>query len=757
MKRFLKQSAMCVVAFICTHTLPLLAAPSTEIPAKKVGGASGEMVDPIAGDRPVIRLWPIEQVGGVQNRLKHEVTNRGKIRYEHVKDPHLVVYPVERNEPTPAVIYCPGGGYQHLTPKPEVIEWLNDSGITVFMLKYTVPKDREAAFADMQRAMRVVRQHAKEWNVEPDQIGVLGSSAGGHLVARLSQNYTAPAYPAIDEADKHSCEPAFVILNSVAYLLTKEGKTYVPPIAEEFHMENKVAPTFMVAAKDDKTFFAGNVAYEKALKAAGGSATIIVSETGGHGLKEVDWYPACREWLSGLGIDVSGAENTGMVYNVQNFDAVGDGIAMDTTALQAAVDACTQAGGGTVWVPAGDYVIGTLWLKSNVTLSLDYGATIMGSQVHADYPIDNLRPSREGNSECLLYAEDATNIRLEGLGTIDGRGKPEFFPKKAGPDGKDNRPRLIRFENCTNVAFSGLTYKNPAFWGIHLVDSKDIHISGVTLRMKNNHSNNDGFDIDGCENVLIENCDIEAGDDGICLKSSKYPCRNIVVRNCKVTSHTAGFKCGTSSSGGFIDVDVSNCYFFDCAMGGIKLQIVDGGRMENINISRIAMDNVGAPIFIRLGNRGRVYGENTYTGTKLLDANKSEGASVGSIKGITISDVMANVTIQPRGDKVTDKDIAEAGPILISGIPGHYIEDVLLENITVSYPGGGTEAYSENEVAEDETRYPEQRFFGILPAWGAYVRHAENIEFKNVKMTTRDPDARERIVLDDAISFREVE
>ncbi|MDF7800161.1 glycoside hydrolase family 28 protein [Pontiellaceae bacterium B1224] len=456
------------------------------------------------------------------------------------------------------------------------------------------------------------------------------------------------------------------------------------------------------------------------------------------------------------------------IFNVKDYGAIGDGVAMNTKALQAAIDACTEAGGGTVWMPSGEYVAGTLQLKSNVTLSLDHGAFLLGSQVHADYPIDKLRPAREGNSECFLYAEDATNIRLEGLGVIDGRGKPEFFPKKAGPGGKDNRPRLIRFENCKNVTLSGLTYKNPAFWGIHLVDCKDVHISGVTVRMRNNHSNNDGFDIDGCENVLMENCDIEAGDDSICLKSSLNPCRNIVVRNCKVSSHTAALKFGTSSSGGFIDVDVSNCYFYDCPMGAIKLQSVDGGRIENINISRIVMDNVGSPIFIRLGNRGRIYGKNTYTGTKILDAKKSEGASVGSIQGIRISDVVAKVTFPdraqdakatykkakpPASEELTEREVAQAGPIMISGIPGHYVKDVVLENISISYPGGRPAEDAKRIVPEDITRYPEQYFFGVLPSWGAYVRHAKNIEFKNVTMTTRAPDERERIILDDVEGF----
>ena len=440
------------------------------------------------------------------------------------------------------------------------------------------------------------------------------------------------------------------------------------------------------------------------------------------------------------------------VFNVKDHGAIGNGIALDTVAVQKAIDSCSEAGGGVVRIPAGRFVIGTVHVKSNVTLSFDHGAELLGSQEMKDYPIDNLRPAREGNSECLLYAADATNIRFEGLGVIDGRGSREAFPKRSGPGGRDNRPRLIRFENCRKVTFSGLTYKNPAFWGIHLVDCKDVHITGVTLQMRDNNSNNDGFDIDGCENVLLENSEIHSHDDAICLKSSLNPCRNIVVRNCNVSSITAGLKCGTSSSGGFIDVDISNCYFFDCPMGGIKLQIVDGGRMENIKISRIVMDNIGSPIFIRLANRGRIYTKNTYTGTNMLNGIKSEGAGVGSIKGVRISDVVANVTMQQRGETATTREIAKAGPIMIAGIPGHIVEDVLLENISISYPGG-IEEDAKRVVPEDVTRYPEQYFFGVLPAWGAYIRHAKNIEFKNVEMTLRGSDERQKIVLDDVEGF----
>ena len=434
------------------------------------------------------------------------------------------------------------------------------------------------------------------------------------------------------------------------------------------------------------------------------------------------------------------ADNKVKVFNVRDFGAVGDSLNFDTKAIQKAIDACFENQGGIVRFPAGNYPIGTIRLKSNVTLSFDYGASLLGSQNMVDYPIEKLRSAREGNSECLLYAEDATNIRLEGLGVIDGRGTREFFPRNSGPGGKDNRPRLIRFENCENVTLSGLTYKNPAFWGLHLVDCKNIHFDAVTIKFRNNNANNDGIDLDGCEDVLIENCDINSGDDAICLKSSLNPCKNIDVRNCIVSSNTAPLKFGSSGSGGFINVTLTNCYFYDSPMGAIKLELVDGGRLENVNISRIVMEDVGNPIFIRLGDRGTIFTARSRDSTSA----RPPKAPVGSIKNIRISDVVA---------RVTGEDKSRSGPIMITGIPGHYVEDVVLENITISFPGGGSEEESKNVVAEDIDRYPEQFFFGVLPAWGAYIRHARNIEFRNVEMTTRNSDEREEIILVDVDGF----
>ena len=369
------------------------------------------------------------------------------------------------------------------------------------------------------------------------------------------------------------------------------------------------------------------------------------------------------------------------VFNVKSFGAIGDGVALDTKALQDAIDACHSNSGGTVWVPQGRYQIGTLRMKSNVTLSLDYGAHLLASQDLADYDTD-LRVAAEGGRTCLIYAEDATNIAFQGLGVIDGRGTRQAFPREV--DGKRrDRPRLM-------------------------------------------------------------NCDINSGDDAICLKGTTDKlCSNFVVRGCKVSSGTAALKFGTSSCGGFKDIKVTNCYFYDCPQGAIKLLQVDGGILEDVDISRIVMERVGGPIFVRLGNRGRTY--ETSTGQKYNADVEPEGAPIGSIKNIRISDVVADFTAS---------ELAKHG-IMITGIPGHAVEDVVLENIKITSPGGGTEKDAKLIVPEDIARYPERHFFGTLPAWGAYIRHARNVVFKNVDLQIRTPDKREKIVLEDVEGFVE--
>jgi acetyl esterase/lipase/lysophospholipase L1-like esterase len=249
-----------------------------------------------AAEAPVIRLWPIAMVGGEQNRLKENFrTNRRGIRQlSGIKDPNLTVFKADSRQPTPAVVYCPGGGYMILDPRPELIQRLNTQGITVFMLKYTIPDHPDAAFQDIQRAMRLVRHQAKKWNVDPNRIGVVGNSAGSHLSARLTQNYDQKTYEPIDAADKLSCEPQFAVLQCAAYF---QGRTMDKEFdAELFHMKNKTAPTFLTYSTDDK-FCKGGVEYAKRLTAAGGPIELKLFEKGGHGMEGCDWFSDAAEWM----------------------------------------------------------------------------------------------------------------------------------------------------------------------------------------------------------------------------------------------------------------------------------------------------------------------------------------------------------------------------------------------------------------------------------------------------------------------------
>lgn len=244
----------------------------------------------------IVRLWPIERIGGEQNRLTEDYRDRkGKQQLCGVKDPNITIYPAKSDHPTPAVLYSPGGGYGILgLPDEEHIREWNNLGITLIVLKYTIPKQRDKAFEDIQRAVRIVRHNAQAWNIKPNQIGLFGNSAGGHLSARLMNNYKALAYEPVDEVDKVSCEPDFGVLQCSAYFNTTQPDG--PFDREVFPLKDKVAPTFLTYAKDDK-HYPGGVNYVEAMNKAGNPIRFKVYETGGHGMKGCDWFAHAVQWL----------------------------------------------------------------------------------------------------------------------------------------------------------------------------------------------------------------------------------------------------------------------------------------------------------------------------------------------------------------------------------------------------------------------------------------------------------------------------
>ena len=250
----------------------------------------------------IIKLWPKDIASQSAEGMGTPKPDRGDghIRLTDVTKPSMRYFPAPgKKKPGPAVILCPGGGYVSLvtTKMTPIAEWLNDHGISAFMLIYRVPKKRKDAFQDIQRAVRIVRSRASEWNVDPKRIGVLGSSAGGHLAARVSTGFDIQTYQEVDELDGVSCKPDFTILLYPAYM--NKGKA----LSKEFDVSNELSPTLIVSAKDDG-FFPGSQIYAKALKEAGASIRVHFFEKGGHGFslrpKEhplSTWPDLCLQWF----------------------------------------------------------------------------------------------------------------------------------------------------------------------------------------------------------------------------------------------------------------------------------------------------------------------------------------------------------------------------------------------------------------------------------------------------------------------------
>ncbi|MFI3206879.1 MAG: glycosyl hydrolase family 28 protein [Clostridia bacterium] len=411
-----------------------------------------------------------------------------------------------------------------------------------------------------------------------------------------------------------------------------------------------------------------------------------------------------------------------MYKSIKDFGVVGNGILDETYLIQKAIDEVSQTG-ETLFFPKGVYKTATLFLKNDTHIHLASNALIQSVEDVSLYS-DDIEPAVEapGFTKCLLNAVNVNNISISGSGTIDGMG--QLFSKLP-------RPMLIRFVKCKNIIFRDVHLKNSASWCCHLIECEDINIDAVNLYNHVQH-NNDGFDLDSCKNVRISNCNINTQDDSICLKSTTDTlCENITITNCVISSETATFKLGTSSKTGFRNIVMSNCTFTNCIMGTIKLLMVDGGIIENVVISNIVMQDVGSPLFIRLGMRNLKFEKPEEMNHGSIAGNKNGEAS-GYIRNISISNICANVK--------ADKDRM---PIMISGIPSASIEDVRLDNINISFAGLGTEEDRNNFVDEDPYRYPEQGRFGVLPVWGIYARHINNLNISNMELKVIGEDARD--------------
>ncbi len=460
-------------------------------------------------------------------------------------------------------------------------------------------------------------------------------------------------------------------------------------------------------------------------------------------------------------------------FDVHHFGAVGDGKTLDTNAINRAISEASQDG-GMVEFPAGTYLCYSIHLQSNVTIHLAPGATILaatpaaatglagsvvqfgqpranvptapkldaaGNPVQYDPPEPNQWAAYQdfGHSHfhnSLFWGENLHDVTFEGPGTIDGKG----MLREASDDDWGNK--AIAIKQCRNVTIRDITIFRAGHFGILATGVDNLVVDHVTF-----DTNRDGIDIDCCRNVRMANCAVNApSDDGLCLKSSfalgeKRATENVAITNCQLTGFAMGslidgtfkrtsrnsegpfgrIKFGTESNGGFKNISISNCVF-DYSRGLGVAETVDGGIIEDVTISNLAMRDMSMPpIFIRIGNRAR---------------GPADQTPVGIVRRINISNITAS-------------GVQSKFPCQIVGLPDHPVQDVHISNVRIAYQGGGTAEQARAVISEGEKTYPEPSMFGVLPSAAFYLRHVQGLEMDHVDVTFDKPDARPAVTLND--------
>ncbi len=434
---------------------------------------------------------------------------------------------------------------------------------------------------------------------------------------------------------------------------------------------------------------------------------------------------------------LAGAISVGAAdYNICDFGAKNDTTVLSTKAIQQAIDACSEAGGGRVLVPVGGYKIGTIVLRSFVNLHLEKGAVLYGSTDIRDYtPQRTSYVSLRTNTPTvqLIWGDDVEQVTIDGDGVIDGRGRA--FPKLSWNDEGITRPHLLRFVQSRDLQLRGITLRNSGCWMQHWLACDRVKIDGITVVNRNNY-NNDALDLDGCHEVTVSNMICDSDDDGITLKStSPRLCENITINNCVVSSHCNAVKLGTETNGGFRNITIQNIsvkpsydqssQFFGHPSGrgtsALSLEIVDGGVMENINVSNFTVEGTESPIFVRLANRARSYSDQVTIN------------HVGSIDGVRISNFLVS-NAGPTGSSIT-------------GMEGYPVRNIFLGDIYITQQGGQSAVAAPTD--EKLKEYPEATMWGVLPAKGFWINHARNVSLKHVVVRDLQPDSRPLFVRQD--------
>ncbi len=445
----------------------------------------------------------------------------------------------------------------------------------------------------------------------------------------------------------------------------------------------------------------------------------------------------------------------GHAWNVRDYGARGDGHSLDTAAINRAIAAAAKAGGGRVYFPAGSYLSYSIHLQSRITLHLGEGAVLIaadsppaGQPGGFDLPEPN--PAAKHYEDfghrhwhnSLIWGVGLQDVAILGPGLIWGLG----LSKGYGPGPNARQPgvgnKSIALKNCHNVLLRDFQILHGGHFGILATGVDNLTIDNLKI-----DTNRDGMDIDCCRNVRIVNTSVNSPwDDGICLKSSyalgfPRPTEWVTIANCFVSGgfmegtlldgtfrpfpsgqrafHTGRIKCGTESTGGFMNIAISNCIFENCQ--GLALETVDGAHLEDITVTNLTMRNISsAPLYLRLGRRMRA----------------PAGTQIGRLRRVTISNVSCHGA-DPRLCSI------------ISGIPGHLIEDVRLNDILIEHRGDPVTADAHRQPPERQRGYPGPGRTGPMPAHGFFIRHARGVSMSNIEVRARGNDARATFVLND--------
>jgi polygalacturonase len=460
-----------------------------------------------------------------------------------------------------------------------------------------------------------------------------------------------------------------------------------------------------------------------------------------------------RSWIvAGLVIVLSGAGRPVQqaYWNVRDYGATGDGRHLDQGAINKAIAACAQAGGGTVLVPAGTYLCGSIHLASHINLLIDAGATIMGAPSDSsaydpaeDFPFTQYQDG--GHTffhNSLIWGEQLEDVSITGRGTINGGGLTSKDREHLGdPTGGaiGTGDKAIALKYCRNVLIRDVTILHGGHFAILATGCDLLTLDNLTI-----DTNRDGIDVDCCDHTTVSGCRVNSpNDDAICPKSSyalnkPVLTQNLLITHCSVSGYQEGtlvnglclpskagwssgrIKFGTESNGGFKNCIVSDCIFRHC--NGLALEEVDGGTMANIIVTNLTMEDIHHyPIYVTLGRRNR---------------GPAATTTMGTVSNISISNVI-----------VTSADSLSG--IQITGTPGYDITQIRLQHIDITYKGGGLRATGERDFPELDKGYPEPSLLGPNPAYGLFIRHVKDIRLQDITIRTEKPDERPAMICTD--------